>query len=152
MPLSIFIMPDKGLERSHLPTVSRETIERAIVHIDRSHFNLRFTSLIKMSSKMHTKPNRSSLSTPLEETAKKHSLELKQLEEMTSVEQSQDKAASVEPNLEYNENDEQPELQFRTYIALAAMFFMPLPVVSSLFGPPSVVCLLLLITTCHRFT
>ena len=42
-------------------------------------------------------------------------------------------------NLVYDENDEEPELHARTYIALAAMFFLNLVQVLALQGPPAVV-------------
>ena len=42
-------------------------------------------------------------------------------------------------NLVYDDNEEEPELHLRTYIALAAMLLLNLVQVLALMGPPSVV-------------
>jgi hypothetical protein len=42
-------------------------------------------------------------------------------------------------NLEYNDDEEEPEIHARTYIALAAMFLLNLVQVVALQGPPAVV-------------
>lgn len=42
-------------------------------------------------------------------------------------------------NLEYNEDEEEPEIRARTYVALAAMFLLNLVQVVALQGPPAVV-------------
>jgi hypothetical protein len=42
-------------------------------------------------------------------------------------------------NLEYNDDEEEPEIHARTYVALAAMFLLNLVQVVALQGPPAVV-------------
>lgn len=42
-------------------------------------------------------------------------------------------------NMEYVHDDEEPELHARTYVALAAMFFLNLVQVVALQGPPAIV-------------
>jgi hypothetical protein len=44
-----------------------------------------------------------------------------------------------EANLEYNDDEEEPEIHARTYVALAAMFLLNLVQVVALQGPPAVV-------------
>lgn len=52
-----------------------------------------------------------------------------------------DHVPEVATNLVYDDNDEEPELHFRTYFALAAMFLLNLVQVFALQGPPAVVCM-----------
>lgn len=42
-------------------------------------------------------------------------------------------------NLEYNDDEEEPEIHARTYVALAAMFLLNFVQVVALQGPPAVV-------------
>jgi hypothetical protein len=42
-------------------------------------------------------------------------------------------------NLEYNDDEEEPEIHARTYVALAAMFLLNLVQVVALQGPPAIV-------------
>jgi hypothetical protein len=46
---------------------------------------------------------------------------------------------SSEENLAYDDVDEEPELHFRTYVAVAAMFLQNLVQLFALQGPPAVV-------------
>jgi hypothetical protein len=55
-------------------------------------------------------------------------------------------------NLNYGDEEEEPELHARTYFALAAMFLLNLVQVLALQGPPAVVCqrLVLILPSPHR--
>ena len=57
----------------------------------------------------------------------------------SSVEQHEH-AVDSHGNLVYENAEEEPELHARTYLALAAMFFLNLVQVLALQGPPAVVC------------
>ncbi len=48
-------------------------------------------------------------------------------------------------NLVYNDDEEEPEIHARTYVALAAMFLLNLVQVVALLGPPAVVRLPIMI-------
>ena len=52
-----------------------------------------------------------------------------------------ERASSPEKNLMYAEDDEEPEIHIRTYLAVAAMFLLNLVQVFALQGPPVVVSL-----------
>lgn len=43
-------------------------------------------------------------------------------------------------NLVYSQDDEEPEIHVRTYVAVAAMFLLNMIQVFALQGPPAVVC------------
>lgn len=54
-------------------------------------------------------------------------------------EQHLEHVATSSVNLEYNDDEEEPEIHARTYVALAAMFILNLVQVIALQGPPAVV-------------
>ena len=60
-------------------------------------------------------------------------------EKNLSDEKHLEQIVTSETNLVYDDVDEEPELHARTYIALAAMFFLNLVQVVALQGPPAVV-------------
>lgn len=52
--------------------------------------------------------------------------------------------ANVSKNLDYNDDNHEPELHARTYSAIAAMFLLNMVQVLALQGPPAVVSISLL--------
>lgn len=52
-------------------------------------------------------------------------------------------------NLVYDDNDTEPELHARTYVALSAMFLLNLVQVFALQGPPAVVSISSYLIACH---
>lgn len=51
-------------------------------------------------------------------------------------------AENASVNLDYNDDEHEPEIHARTYYALIAMFLLNLVQVLALQGPPAVVCVL----------
>ena len=64
---------------------------------------------------------------------------LKSTEKTESESEHLENTVTLEDNLVYNAVDEEPEIHMRTWIALAAMFFLNLVQVFALQGPPAVV-------------
>ena len=60
-----------------------------------------------------------------------------------------DHVPEVAGNLVYDENDEEPQLHFRTYFALLAMFLLNLVQTFALQGPPAVVWMILTSSQLH---
>jgi hypothetical protein len=63
-------------------------------------------------------------------------------EKSSDEEQHLEHAVTSSVNLEYNDDEEEPEIHARTYVALAAMFLLNLVQVVALQGPPAVVSFL----------
>lgn len=61
-------------------------------------------------------------------------------EENTMEDKHLERTPTSDLNLVYDDLEEEPELHARTYLALAAMFFLNLVQVFALQGPPAVVC------------
>ena len=60
-------------------------------------------------------------------------------EKSSAEEQHLEHVTTSDANLEYNNDEEEPEIHARTYVALAAMFLLNLVQVVALQGSPAVV-------------
>ena len=60
-------------------------------------------------------------------------------EKSSAEEQHLEHVTASDANLEYNDDEEEPEIHTRTYVALAAMFLLNLVQVVALQGSPAVV-------------
>lgn len=65
------------------------------------------------------------------------------LKEPYEEEKGADHVEDSSENLVYDDNDKEPELHARTYVALAAMFLLGFVQVVALQGPPAVVCVVI---------